>query len=111
MSKYAWHTLSDGRQVYKKMEEWHDRRSSLPIPYFRQDSIDPVRGMDGRMHDTLSGYRRTLRADGNPQGESYTEIGNEETKAYVAPEFDRKSRRNDIKRAIADVKNGNVPPA
>lgn len=84
-------------------------RSSFPAPAIRRDSIDPTRGPDGRMHESLSGYRRSLRADGNPQGENYIEIGNEELKP-VEHKFDRKERREDIRAAIADVKAGRVPP-
>jgi len=83
--------------------------SSLACPYFKQDTIAPILGMDGRIYDTLSGYRKTLEPSGNPKGERYIEVGNEQTKAYEAPKFNRKQRREDIKRAISDVKNGNVP--
>lgn len=61
------------------------------------------------MYDSLSGYRRTLRADGNPQGETYTEIGNEEI-TYHPPQFDEASRRDDIRHALMDIKYDRVPP-
>lgn len=83
-------------------------RSSFPSPSIRRDSIDPIRGADGRMYDSLAGYRRSLRAEHNPQGENYVEIGNEELKP-VEHKFDRKERRDDIRAAIADVKAGRVP--
>lgn len=106
MREYAWFDNGEGRQVYRPIPQHSGKRSDLPTPYFRQDSIEPCRGMDGKMHDTLSGYRKTLRPDGNPRGERYVEIGNEPTPAYKAPEFDRKKRRDDIKRTIAEVKAG-----
>ena len=96
----------------EEMVREHRARMGVPVlacPYFKQDVIDPTRGMDGKMYETLSGYRKTLEPSGNPRGERYIEIGNEPTKAYEAPKFDRKKRRDDIKRAISDVKNGNVP--
>lgn len=77
--------------------------SSLSTPYFRQDAIQPCIGMDGKMHDTLSSYRKTLLPDGNPKGERYIELGNESLPDFKAPEFDRKKRREDIKRAISEV--------
>lgn len=77
--------------------------SSLSMPYFRQDSIQPCMGMDGKMHDTLSSYRKTLEPSGNPKGERYIELGNESLPDFKAPEFDRKKRREDIKRAISEV--------
>lgn len=111
MREWAWFDNGSGRQVYRPVPQHKDnKRSDLPSPYFRQDSIAPCLGMDGKMHDTLSGYRKTLRPDGNPKGERYVEIGNEPTPDYVAPTFDRKKRRDDIKRTLADVKAGKVKP-
>lgn len=74
------------------------------------DSIDPIRGPDGKMHTSLASYRKSLAPDGNPQGERYFELGDQEL-PHAPPEFDRKTRRDNIKEAIADVKNGRVPPA
>ena len=79
------------------------RVGALSCPAIRSDRIDPIMGMDGRMHDTLSGYRKTLLPDGNPRGERYHELGDSELPEFKAPEFDRKKRREDIKRAISEV--------
>lgn len=107
MVEYAWYDNGKGRQVYRPVPEpKSDKRSSLAMPYFRQDSIEPCMGMDGKMHDTLSGYRKTLRPDGNPKGERYLELGNDSLPDFEAPKFDRKKRRDDIKRTIAEVKSG-----
>lgn len=85
-------------------------RSSFPAPALLKDSIEPCLGMDGKMHDSLSSYRKTLRADGNPMGETFTEIGNESL-TPVEYKFDRAERREDIKAALADVKAGKPIPA
>lgn len=85
-------------------------RSDLPMPFFKQDTIEPCRGMDGKMHDTLTGLRKTYEPSGNPKGKRYIEIGNEKLETYKAPEFDRKQRRDSIKQALHDVKTGNVSP-
>lgn len=85
-------------------------RSDFPAPYIRRDSIDPCLGADGKMHDSLASYRRSLRADGNPRGENFIELGNEELPT-ITRDFDRKQRREDIKAAIADVKAGKPIPA
>ena len=104
---YAWVSLGDGRQVYCKVKkERADNRSSFPCPTIKMDRIPPTRGMDGRMHTSLSTYRHSLTPEGNPYGQRYYEIGNESTKPYKAPEFNKQNRRTDIKRAINDVKNG-----
>ena len=81
----------------------------LSAPRVVSDQITPCLGMDGKMHDSLASYRRTLRADGNPQGENYIELGNERLKP-VERKFDRAQRREDIKAGIADVKAGRLPP-
>lgn len=86
-------------------------RRMLSLPMIgRCDTIEPVRGPDGRMHTSLATYRASLRPGGNPKGEHYHELGNEELPAFKAPEFDRKSRREAIRAGIADVKAGRVPP-
>lgn len=104
----AWFIFDDGRKMLRRIDRKPDpARSSFPTPAIMRDSIDPCRGMDGRMYDSLSGLRRTYRPDGNPQGERYNEIGNEELKP-VTHTFDRAQRRDDIKAAIEDVRNGRV---
>lgn len=109
----AWFIFDDGTQRLRRLDkgEPDPARSDFPCPMIRRDSIDPIRGPDGRMHESMSSYRRSLRPDGNPQGESYLEIGNEELKP-VEHKFDRKERRDDIKAAIADIKAGKpiAPP-
>lgn len=106
----GWFVFDDGRKYLRPLErEDNTSRSSFPCPMIRRDSIDPCRGPDGKMHESLSSYRRSLRPDGNPQGQSYIEVGNESV-TYEAPQFDRKQRRDDIKAAIEDVKNGRVAP-
>lgn len=107
----GWFVFDDGRRCLRKLErDAPSARSSFPAPMIRRDSIDPCRGADGKMYESLSGLRRTYRADGNPQGENYLEIGNEELKP-VEHTFDRAQRRDDIKAAIADVRAGKPIPA
>jgi len=104
MVEYAWYDIGNGRSVYRPVPvDKSGKRSDLATPYFRRDSIEPIMGMDGKMHDTLSGYRKTLLPDGNPRGERYHELGDSELPEFKAPEFDRKKRREDIKRAISEV--------
>jgi hypothetical protein len=106
----AWFIYDDGRQCLRKRTPAEPAaRSALSFPQIRRDRIAPCRGMDGKMHESLSSLRRTYRADGNPQGENYIELGGESLKP-VERTFDRKERRDDIRAAIEDVKNGRVPP-
>lgn len=78
-------------------------------PRIKSDVIAPCLGPDGRMHDSLSSYRHACRPEGNPQGERYHELGDADLDP-VTYKFDRKQRRDDISHAVADVKNGWVPP-
>lgn len=66
-------------------------------------------GADGKMHDSLMSYRHSLTPEGNPKGERYLELGDQEMPKFEAPEFDRKERRDAIKKGIQDVKEGRVP--
>lgn len=106
----AWFIFDDGRSYLRKTARSAPAaRSDFPCPMIRRDAIEPCRGMDGQMHDSLSSYRRTLKADGNPQGENYIELGNESLKP-VTYDFDPTQRRDDIRAALQDVKDGRVPP-
>lgn len=106
----AWFVMDDGRKYLRStVEKSPVARSSFPAPMIKRDSIDPCRGPDGQMHDSLASLRRSYRADGNPQGENYIELGNESI-TPVEHKFDRAERRDNIKAAIEDVKNGRVPP-
>lgn len=75
--------------------------------YYNSDSMEPTRHMcSGKYFTSKKKYRDETRAYG------CIEVGNE-TKSLVKPkrkaELDRRKRRNDIKKAIYDLKNGNSP--
>lgn len=107
----AWFRFDDGRSYHRKLERAENTsRSSFPAPSIRRDSIEPCMGGDRKLHDSLSSYRRSLRPDGNPFGDSFIEVGNEAYPQAETPTFDRKARRDDIRAAIEDVKNGRVAP-
>lgn len=106
-----WFVYDDGRSILRRVgRHTESARSDFPAPMIRRDSIDPCRGPDGRVHESLSSLRRSYRADGNPQGETYHEIGNDVIAPAPLPQFDRRQRRDDIRAAISDVKEGRVPP-
>lgn len=81
----------------------------ISAPRILSDNIEPCMGADGKMHDSLASYRRSLLPEGNPRGERYHELGNDQVKE-TPKTFDRKQRRDDIRAALEDVKNGRVPP-
>lgn len=82
----------------------------VSAPRVFSDCIDPIRGADGKMHDSMKSYRHSLTPEGNPQGERYHIVGDDQLPSYSPPKFDKAKRRDDIKRSIADVKYGRVPP-
>lgn len=111
MTAKQWFTLPNGRQVYRFPPVPAVARSGLPSPHFRTDTIDPCRSMaDGKMYDSLSGLRRTYRADGNPQGEEYIELGNAEIRS-TPPErkaLDKSEVADIVDRAQAAISSGEV---
>jgi hypothetical protein len=110
MTEYRWYDLPGGRKIFRAVPKPMPERSSLPMPYVRSDKIDPVVSMaDGKEYDSASALRRTYKADGNPQGVDYIEVGNESL--TKRPE----RVRNDalaieaIERAEADIIAGRAP--
>lgn len=87
-----------------------DARRLISAPRVRSDVIEPRMGADGKLHDSLASYRHSLSPEGNPKGERYLELGDQELPAFKPPEFDRAQRREAIKAGIADAKAGRIPP-
>ncbi len=77
---YDWFTLDDGRSVYRKVEQQpRGERSSLAFPQIMRPFAEPVRSMaDGKYYSDAASLRRSYRADGNPRGIEFTEIGDAE---------------------------------
>lgn len=109
-SEEAWFVMSDGRRLLRKITPPDPvARSDFPAPSIRRDAIEPCRGADGKVYDSLSAYRRTLLPQNNPRGERYYELGND-TIPVETPKTDRKAIRDAVKAGIEDVRNGRVPP-
>lgn len=107
---YAWFDNGNGRQVYRKVPEPRPQRSSFPCPQLRRDSIAPVQSMaDGRTYDSLSDLRRTYRADGNPQGIEYREVGDEPRTDPVMPRVTKEECAVLLDKAEAAIARGEVP--
>lgn len=113
MSEKRWFTLPDGRQVYRRVPTSVVARSdTLAIPYFKKDQIEPcVSQADGKTYDSLSALRRTYRADGNPQGKEYVEIGNESCldQSWSPRQVTDAEINEIIEKSEAQVASGNVP--
>lgn len=77
----------------------------VSAPVVLSDVIEPRYGADGKLHDSLSSYRRSLTPEGNPRGERFFELGDEQLKT-VEHKPDPKKLRDDIRKSIAEVKQG-----
>lgn len=72
------------------------------------DTLDqPVKSMaDGRYYSSKAGLRATYRPSGNPQGESYVEIGNETSAIASRPQRDPKGIDDALHKALARYEAG-----
>lgn len=109
MSEYRWFDIG-GRKVFRRVREREDRRSELPTPMLIRDFAEPVQSMaNGKWYTSKRGLAASHKASGNPHGQDFIELGNEEMK-FVEHEPSEQDVRDGIRSAIEDVKNGNVPP-
>lgn len=111
MTEYRWIDLGDGRKRLRRVREAApDSRSNLACPMIVTGFDKPVQSMaDGKYYDTARDLERTYKANGNPSGQEFVQIGNEPLKP-TKTRPDRRQRREHIRQAIRDVKSGNVPP-
>jgi len=113
MVEKAWFDIGNGRKVYRSIPQPNDKRSDLAMPYFKKDAIEPCQSMaDGKWYDSLSALRRTYRADGNPQGKEFVEVGNESilNDTWTPKQATEEDRVNAIRKAEQQVASGTVPP-
>lgn len=110
MTAYDWFTLDDGRSVYRKVERpQRGQRSSLAMPVILSDRIEPVQSMaDGKTYDSMSALRRTYRADGNPQGIEYTEVGDAERSGPETPKVTKEECAVLLDKFEAAVNRGEI---
>lgn len=108
---YAWINMGDGRSRFRKVREHSpSQRSDLPSPLVMRDTFDqPVQSMaDGKFYTSKRALAATHKASGNPHGQDFIELGNEEM-PHVEHKTDEKTLRDDIRSAMADVKAGILP--
>lgn len=104
--------LGNGRKVYRLAKERPAKaRSSLPCPRIVRPFASAVQSMaDGKWYDDPHSLRQSYKAENNPQGVDYIEVGNEDVTTFTPPKRDRKADRDAIERAICEVEAGNIPP-
>lgn len=105
------YVLREGKLVAKHLApRLPVQRSAFPTPMLRRDGIDPIQSMaDGKTYDSLSDLRRSYRADGNPQGIEYTEVGNEKRTDPVMPRVTKEECAVLLDKAEAAIARGEVP--
>lgn len=107
---YRWFDLGNGRKVYRRVAERTVARSDLACPNVVKPFAEPIQSMaDGQYYSNPRDLARTYRADGNPFGQEFVELGNETVKTVEAV-ADPKERRDHVKQAMHDVLTGNLPP-
>lgn len=107
---YDWFTTDDGRQIYRRVEyERRCARSEFPMPMIISDRIEPVQSMaDGKTYDSMAALRRTYRADGNPQGVEYTEVGDAERSGPETPKVTKEECAVLLDKFEAAVNRGEI---
>lgn len=86
-------------------------RSDLSAPMVIGDGQEPLKSMaDGKVYESKSAMRRSYRADGNPQGVEFVEVGNDpgRFKPKPKPKVDEQAITNSLGKAIAQAKSANV---
>lgn len=87
------------------------RNRSLAIPMMIRSFAEPVQSMaDGKWYSNPSDLRRSYKAENNPAGVDYIELGNEEVTYTPEPEPTRGELKDEIRRAIHMVENEGWKP-
>lgn len=111
-TNYAWVDLGDGRSVYRNVApKPRGERSHLPSPMVVCDTLDqPTQSMaDGKYYTSKSAMRATYRPSGNPQGNSYIEVGNEVQKQTPYAPIDGAKIDQSLQKALARYQAGERP--
>lgn len=110
MREYRWYSNGKGRSVYRPVPVERGERSALPCPAISLDTIEPtISQADGKEYTSKAALRATYRAENNPQGINYIEIGNEPLPSFTPPRRDNMKALEAIERAEADVSAGRAP--
>lgn len=82
------------------------KRGNFPIPMVVRSFSEPVQSMaDGKWYDNPADLRKSYKAENNPAGVDYIELGNEEVTYTPDPEPTRGELKDEIRRAIHMVEN------
>jgi hypothetical protein len=98
--------------------DWHEvanwpanHTQPLAAPSVIRDDMPPTRSMvDGSIHESKRGIRKTYEPSGNAEGVKYTEVGNDPARLGPRrkPKPDPKAVRESLAKAQAKLANGEV---
>lgn len=90
--------IENDEVVFWRPETTPDNRSDLPTPGLIRDQIDPFKSMaDGRLYDSKSAYRRTLRDRG------LTEVGTDDPARHIPKPAPKNTRREVLAKRLGDM--------
>lgn len=83
------------------------KRANFPTPMVVRSFSDPVQSMaDGKWYDTPTDLYKSYKAENNPAGVDYIELGNEEFVPDDTPVQTRDQLKDEIRQAINMVDQG-----
>jgi hypothetical protein len=105
--------FADGGLINKATGEFEPFNRNAPVKMpriYTGDEQEPTLSMaDGKMYTSKAAMRASYKPSGNPQGESYIEVGDDQSYKKIA----EKKRKPDaavindaVDRAFADLSNG-----
>lgn len=79
-------------------------RSDLPSPFVSLDTMDETRHMaDGKFYTSKSEFRRVTKAHGCVEVGDQKDFGR---RRKMVPKLDKRQRKDDIRKAVYELKNG-----
>lgn len=109
--EHRWIEVSPGRHRRVRVDKPRfDQRSAIPCPNLIRDFDEPVRSCaNGEYYTSKRALAASHKASGNPHGQDFIELGNEEM-PWVEHKADPAELRNDLREAMHNVLTGNIPP-
>ena len=90
--------IENDEVIFWREETTPDNRSELAAPGLIRDQIDPFKSMaDGKLYDSKSAYRQTLRDRG------LVEVGNDNPAKHIKAPPPKSTRREQLARRMGDM--------
>jgi len=90
--------IENDQVIFLREETVPDNRSDLASPGLIRDQTDPFRSMaDGKLYDSKSAYRETLKARG------LTEVGTDDPAKHIKPPPPVNTRREVLSKRLGDM--------